>query len=33
MNQLLPGLDLYIISRTKMLKFDELFKKETGMDR
>lgn len=33
MNQLLPGLELYIISRTKMLKFDELFKKETGMDR
>lgn len=33
MNQLLPGLKLYIISRTKMQKFDELFKKETGMDR
>lgn len=33
MSQLLPGLELYIISRTKMLKFDELFKKETGMDR
>ncbi|CAG01454.1 unnamed protein product, partial [Tetraodon nigroviridis] len=33
MNQLLPRLELYIISRNKMLKFDELFKKETGMDR
>lgn len=33
MNQLLPGLELYIVSRNKMLKFDELFKKETGMDR
>lgn len=33
MNQLMPGLELYIISRTKMLKFDELFKKETGIDR
>ena len=33
LNQLLPKLKVYIISRLKMLKFDELFKKETGMDR
>lgn len=33
MKQLIPGLKLYIISRTKMLKFDELFKQETGLDR
>ncbi|TNM87336.1 hypothetical protein fugu_005557 [Takifugu bimaculatus] len=33
MKQLMPALKLYIISRTKMLKFDELFKKETGIDR
>lgn len=33
LNQLLPKLKIYIISRLKMLKFDELFKKETGMDR
>lgn len=33
MKQLMPGLKLYIISRSKMLKFDELFKKETGIDR
>ncbi|XP_034079351.1 alpha-N-acetylgalactosaminide alpha-2,6-sialyltransferase 5b [Gymnodraco acuticeps] len=33
LNQLLPRLKVYIISRTKMLKFDELFKKETGIDR
>uniref|UniRef100_A0A4W6FSU2 ST6 N-acetylgalactosaminide alpha-2,6-sialyltransferase 5 n=1 Tax=Lates calcarifer TaxID=8187 RepID=A0A4W6FSU2_LATCA len=30
---LLPKLKVYIISRIKMLKFDELFKKETGIDR
>ncbi|CAJ1060385.1 alpha-N-acetylgalactosaminide alpha-2%2C6-sialyltransferase 5b [Xyrichtys novacula] len=33
LNQLLPKLKIYIISRLKMLKFDELFKKETGIDR
>ncbi|KAM3619956.1 uncharacterized protein V6R79_016303 [Siganus canaliculatus] len=33
LNQLLPQLKVYIISRLKMLKFDELFKKETGFDR
>lgn len=33
LNQLLSRLQLYIISRLKMLKFDELFKKETGIDR
>ncbi|CAI5639623.1 unnamed protein product [Oreochromis niloticus] len=33
LNQLLPKLKIYIISRIKMLKFDELFKKETGIDR
>ncbi|XP_044056216.1 alpha-N-acetylgalactosaminide alpha-2,6-sialyltransferase 5b [Siniperca chuatsi] len=33
LNQLLPKLKVYIISRIKMLKFDELFKKETGIDR
>uniref|UniRef100_A0A3P8S5P5 Alpha-N-acetylgalactosaminide alpha-2,6-sialyltransferase 6 n=1 Tax=Amphiprion percula TaxID=161767 RepID=A0A3P8S5P5_AMPPE len=33
LNQLLPRLQVYIISRFKMLKFDELFKKETGIDR
>lgn len=33
LNQLLPKLKVYIISRIKMLKFDELFKKETGLDR
>lgn len=33
LNQLLPRLKVYIISRLKMLKFDELFKKETGIDR
>ncbi|KAM4629821.1 alpha-N-acetylgalactosaminide alpha-2,6-sialyltransferase 5b [Polymixia lowei] len=32
-NQLLPKLKVYIISRIKMLRFDELFKKETGIDR
>ncbi|KAM7012525.1 alpha-N-acetylgalactosaminide alpha-2,6-sialyltransferase 5b [Tautogolabrus adspersus] len=33
LNQLLPKLKLFTISRIRMLKFDELFKKETGMDR
>uniref|UniRef100_A0A665UH91 Alpha-N-acetylgalactosaminide alpha-2,6-sialyltransferase 6 n=1 Tax=Echeneis naucrates TaxID=173247 RepID=A0A665UH91_ECHNA len=33
LKQLLPRLQIYIISRIKMLKFDELFKKETGIDR
>ncbi|XP_068615308.1 alpha-N-acetylgalactosaminide alpha-2,6-sialyltransferase 5-like [Brachionichthys hirsutus] len=33
LKQLLPKLKVYIISRLKMLKFDELFKKETGVDR
>ncbi|XP_040041253.2 alpha-N-acetylgalactosaminide alpha-2,6-sialyltransferase 5b isoform X2 [Gasterosteus aculeatus] len=33
LKQLLPKLKVYIISRVKMLKFDELFKKETGIDR
>lgn len=33
LNQLLPKLKVHIISRIKMLKFDELFKKETGIDR
>ncbi|XP_022615262.1 alpha-N-acetylgalactosaminide alpha-2,6-sialyltransferase 5-like [Seriola dumerili] len=33
LNQLLPKLKIYIISRIKMLNFDELFKKETGIDR
>uniref|UniRef100_A0A8C2ZPV3 Alpha-N-acetylgalactosaminide alpha-2,6-sialyltransferase 6 n=1 Tax=Cyclopterus lumpus TaxID=8103 RepID=A0A8C2ZPV3_CYCLU len=33
LNQLLPTLQVYIISRIKMLKFDELFKNETGIDR
>ena len=32
-NHRLPKLKIYIISRSKMLKFDELFKKETGIDR
>ncbi|XP_030640248.1 alpha-N-acetylgalactosaminide alpha-2,6-sialyltransferase 5-like [Chanos chanos] len=32
-NQVLPKLKIYIISRQKMLDFDELFKKETGKDR
>ncbi|XP_019936358.2 alpha-N-acetylgalactosaminide alpha-2,6-sialyltransferase 5b [Paralichthys olivaceus] len=31
--QRLPKLRIYIISRSKMLKFDELFKNETGIDR
>uniref|UniRef100_A0A3Q3KMG7 Alpha-N-acetylgalactosaminide alpha-2,6-sialyltransferase 6 n=1 Tax=Mastacembelus armatus TaxID=205130 RepID=A0A3Q3KMG7_9TELE len=33
LNQLLPKLKIYIISWLKMMKFDELFKKETGIDR
>ncbi|XP_029284710.1 alpha-N-acetylgalactosaminide alpha-2,6-sialyltransferase 5b [Cottoperca gobio] len=33
LKQILPKLKVYIISRLKMLKFDELFKKETGIDR
>uniref|UniRef100_A0A3Q3FU11 Alpha-N-acetylgalactosaminide alpha-2,6-sialyltransferase 6 n=1 Tax=Labrus bergylta TaxID=56723 RepID=A0A3Q3FU11_9LABR len=33
LNQLLPKLKIFTISRIRMLKFDELFKKETGMDR
>uniref|UniRef100_A0A673W084 ST6 N-acetylgalactosaminide alpha-2,6-sialyltransferase 5 n=1 Tax=Salmo trutta TaxID=8032 RepID=A0A673W084_SALTR len=33
MNQVLPKLKVYMISRQKMLQFDELFKKETGKDR
>ncbi|XP_072560464.1 alpha-N-acetylgalactosaminide alpha-2,6-sialyltransferase 5 isoform X4 [Paramormyrops kingsleyae] len=31
--QVLPELRVYIISRQKMLQFDELFKRETGKDR
>ncbi|XP_064416187.1 alpha-N-acetylgalactosaminide alpha-2,6-sialyltransferase 5 [Latimeria chalumnae] len=33
MNQILPQLKLYVITRQKMLQFDELFKRETGKDR
>lgn len=33
LNQMLPRLQLYYISQTKMLTFDELLKKETGIDR
>ncbi|XP_006634828.1 alpha-N-acetylgalactosaminide alpha-2,6-sialyltransferase 5 [Lepisosteus oculatus] len=33
MNQVLPRLKVYIISRQKMQQFDELFKRETGKDR
>ncbi|XP_070765113.1 alpha-N-acetylgalactosaminide alpha-2,6-sialyltransferase 5b [Enoplosus armatus] len=33
LNQLLPKLKVYTISWIKMLKFDEVFKKETGIDR
>ncbi|XP_053105791.1 alpha-N-acetylgalactosaminide alpha-2,6-sialyltransferase 5 isoform X3 [Hemicordylus capensis] len=33
MNQILPQLKVYMISRHKMLQFDELFKRETGKDR
>lgn len=32
-SQLMPKLRVYIISRVKMLTFDELFKRETGIDR
>lgn len=32
-SQLLPSLRVFVISRLKMLKFDELFKRETGIDR
>uniref|UniRef100_A0A8C6TRX8 Alpha-N-acetylgalactosaminide alpha-2,6-sialyltransferase 6 n=1 Tax=Neogobius melanostomus TaxID=47308 RepID=A0A8C6TRX8_9GOBI len=33
LKQVMPKLQIYIISRIQMLKFDELFKKETGLDR
>ncbi|NXB29633.1 SIA7E sialyltransferase, partial [Eulacestoma nigropectus] len=33
MNQILPKLKVYMISRHKMLQFDDLFKRETGKDR
>ncbi|XP_039212617.1 alpha-N-acetylgalactosaminide alpha-2,6-sialyltransferase 5 [Crotalus tigris] len=33
MNQILPQLKVYMISRQKMLHFDDLFKQETGKDR
>ncbi|XP_043102835.1 alpha-N-acetylgalactosaminide alpha-2,6-sialyltransferase 5b isoform X2 [Puntigrus tetrazona] len=33
LKQMMPKLQVYIISRLKMLHFDELFKKETGKDR
>ncbi|XP_056132885.1 alpha-N-acetylgalactosaminide alpha-2,6-sialyltransferase 5b [Lampris incognitus] len=33
LNQLLPDLKVYVISRLKMQWFDELFRKETGLDR
>uniref|UniRef100_A0A8C0BXX1 Alpha-N-acetylgalactosaminide alpha-2,6-sialyltransferase 5 n=1 Tax=Buteo japonicus TaxID=224669 RepID=A0A8C0BXX1_9AVES len=33
MNQILPQLKAYMISRHKMLQFDDLFKRETGKDR
>ncbi|NWR15862.1 SIA7E sialyltransferase, partial [Emberiza fucata] len=33
MNQILPQLKVYMISRHKMLQFDDLFKRETGKDR
>ncbi|XP_042319481.1 alpha-N-acetylgalactosaminide alpha-2,6-sialyltransferase 5 isoform X2 [Sceloporus undulatus] len=33
MNQILPQLKVYLISRHKMLQFDDLFKRETGKDR
>ncbi|XP_054645078.1 alpha-N-acetylgalactosaminide alpha-2,6-sialyltransferase 5b [Dunckerocampus dactyliophorus] len=33
LNQQLPSLQVYIISRLKMVSFDELFKKETGIER
>ncbi|XP_048717245.1 alpha-N-acetylgalactosaminide alpha-2,6-sialyltransferase 5 isoform X1 [Caretta caretta] len=33
MNQILPQLKVYMVSRHKMLQFDDLFKQETGKDR
>nr|XP_033772471.1 alpha-N-acetylgalactosaminide alpha-2,6-sialyltransferase 5 isoform X3 [Geotrypetes seraphini] len=33
MNQILPQLKVHMITRQKMLQFDELFKRETGKDR
>ncbi|KAJ0032378.1 hypothetical protein NQD34_002459 [Periophthalmus magnuspinnatus] len=33
LKQVMPTLKIYMISRIQMLKFDELFKKETGIDR
>ncbi|XP_038601194.1 alpha-N-acetylgalactosaminide alpha-2,6-sialyltransferase 5 [Tachyglossus aculeatus] len=33
MNQILPQLKVYIITRHKMIQFDDLFKRETGKDR
>lgn len=33
MNQVLPRLKVFMITRHKMLHFDELFKQETGKDR
>ncbi|XP_074859438.1 alpha-N-acetylgalactosaminide alpha-2,6-sialyltransferase 5 isoform X3 [Carettochelys insculpta] len=33
MNKILPQLKVYMISRHKMLQFDDLFKRETGKDR
>ncbi|KAM7162387.1 alpha-N-acetylgalactosaminide alpha-2,6-sialyltransferase 5 isoform 3-T3 [Macrochelys suwanniensis] len=33
MNQILPQLKVYLVSRHKMLQFDDLFKRETGKDR
>lgn len=33
LKQMMPRLQIYIISRNQMLKIDELFKKETGIDR
>lgn len=33
LKQTMPKVKIYIISRIQMLKFDELFKKETGIDR
>ncbi|KAM9383720.1 alpha-N-acetylgalactosaminide alpha-2,6-sialyltransferase 5-like [Pholidichthys leucotaenia] len=33
LKQVLPKLKVYVITRLKMLKFDELFKNETGIDR
>ncbi|XP_050973777.1 alpha-N-acetylgalactosaminide alpha-2,6-sialyltransferase 5b [Labeo rohita] len=33
LKQMMPKLQIYVISKLKMLHFDELFKKETGKDR